>query len=215
MEDSFCRVCLSINILDFQCIDDKQYYRCNDCLATQLSIDHLPSREEEYRHYLQHENETSNPRYRAFLARLATPLMGFLPEDAEGLDYGCGPGPALAMMLNEAGFAMETHDPQFSPNPLIDSRRFDFITCTETVEHFHQPAMEFARLRQMLRPNGYLAIMTCFQTDDDKFGNWHYRRDPTHVVFYKQETFEFLAKKWRYTIHIPRKDVVIMQCPSK
>ena len=35
--------------------------------------------------------------------------------------------------------------------------------------------------------------MTCFQNADDRFATWHYRRDPTHVVFYREETFAWLA----------------------
>ncbi|MGL5532344.1 MAG: 2-polyprenyl-3-methyl-5-hydroxy-6-metoxy-1,4-benzoquinol methylase, partial [Plesiomonas shigelloides] len=75
------------------------------------------------------------------------------------------------------------------------------------------PAQEFALLRSLVRPGGWLALMTCFQTDDSRFANWSYRRDPTHVVFYKAETFMTLAQMWGWQCEIPRKDVVLLQKP--
>jgi hypothetical protein len=53
--------------------------------------------------------------------------------------------------------------------------------------------------------------MTCFQTDDLKFANWYYRQDPTHVVFYREETFKYIASRFGWHCEIPAKDVVLMQ----
>ncbi len=55
--------------------------------------------------------------------------------------------------------------------------------------------------------------MTCFQTDDDRFDNWHYRRDPTHVVFYREYTFDWLAQHYGWDLEIPAKDVVLLRKP--
>jgi hypothetical protein len=54
----------------------------------------------------------------------------------------------------------------------------------------------------MLEENGILAIMTSFLSNIEDFENWYYRRDPTHVVFYSQETFKVIARqrKWKYWI---------------
>jgi hypothetical protein len=54
----------------------------------------------------------------------------------------------------------------------------------------------------MLEDNGILAIMTSFLSNIEDFENWYYRRDPTHVVFYSQETFKVIARqrKWKYWI---------------
>ncbi len=80
-------------------------------------------------------------------------------------------------------------------------------------EHFHHPHAEFTRLRALLRPGGWLAVMTCFQTDDARFAQWHYRKDPTHVVFYREATFHHLARLWGWECVVPVKDVVLMQRP--
>jgi hypothetical protein len=56
--------------------------------------------------------------------------------------------------------------------------------------------------------------MTCFQTDDSRFAHWHYRRDPTHVVFYREETLRFLAAERGFSCLIPCKDVALMHRPG-
>ncbi len=123
------------------------------------------------------------------------------------------PGPALAAMLREAGHMMGLYDPLFAAEPAPLSGLYDFIACTETAEHFHKPAEEFDRLGAMLRPGGWLAIMTCFQTDDALFANWHYRKDPTHVVFYRRTTFDVIAKQRGWRCESPVKDVALLQKP--
>jgi 2-polyprenyl-3-methyl-5-hydroxy-6-metoxy-1,4-benzoquinol methylase len=171
------------------------------------------SQEEEYERYQQHQNDPADTGYRSFLAKIADPLLQRLPPHSKGLDYGCGPGPALACMLREAGHRVLQFDPLFFPEPEPLDELYDFITCTETIEHFHRPAEEFARFDRMLLPGGWLGLMTCFQTDDNRFASWHYRRDPTHVVFYREETLRLIARRLGWRCYIPVKDVALMQKP--
>ncbi|GHD44599.1 methyltransferase [Thalassobaculum fulvum] len=190
------------------------YWRCEDCEARFLDPARYPSAAVERAHYLTHRNDPDDPGYRGFLAKLATPLLARLPQGATGLDYGCGPGPALAAMLREAGHAVALYDPFFRPDPAALERTYDFVTCTEVAEHFHRPADEFDRLERLLRPGGWLAVMTSFQTDDARFAGWHYRRDPTHVVFYRAETFRTIAARHGWDCEIPAKDVALMRKPD-
>jgi SAM-dependent methyltransferase len=206
-----CPVCGSRHARLLLTADGRDYWRCSGCAATFLHPAQLPAIDAEHAQYLRHENDLEDARYRRFLDRLAQPLLARLPPRQLGLDYGCGPGPALACILREAGHEVALYDPFFCPDPGVLGRTYDFITCTEVVEHFHRPAREFARLTALLRPGGYLAVMTCFQTDDAKFATWHYRRDPTHVVFYRAETFSCLARHYGYDCEIPAKDVVLMR----
>lgn len=196
-------------------MDERAYWRCTLCRATFVDAAHLPDAETERRHYLLHENDPEDHAYRRFLSKLAEPLLERLPPAQEGLDYGCGPGPALALMLADRGHAMRCYDPYFHPDDSALDQTYAFITCTETAEHFHHPAKEFARLDAMLRPGGCLAIMTCFLTDDDRFATWHYRRDPTHVVFYQEQTFRHLARQFGWSCTIPAKDVVLLLKPGR
>ncbi len=195
----------------FLVADDRLYWRCEACVATFVDPLHHPDPATERACYLTHRNETADPGYRRFLARLADPLLARLAPRSSGLDYGCGPGPALAEMLRDAGHTVALFDPVFHPGAAVLGRRYDFVTCTETVEHFHRPAEEFARLDALLAPGGWLAVMTCFQTDDARFAGWHYRRDPTHVVFYREATLRVLADRHGLDCEIPRKDVALMR----
>ncbi len=209
--DGPCPVCRSTEIASFQTVDQLRYATCRGCRAVFLDpVQRLdPARELE--RYRLHQNEVDDPAYRGFLRRLADPLLERLTPNREGLDYGCGPGPALAAMLREAGHCMEVYDPFFMPDPAVLERTYDFITCTEVIEHFHRPAEEFVRLDRLLRPGGWLGIMTSFLAADARFATWHYRRDPTHVVFYREETFRYLADRFAWQCEFPAANVALLR----
>lgn len=209
-----CPVCRTGETEAFVSVHGRDYRRCPVCEARFLVPSQRPTLAQEYAYYIQHENDSHDPGYRKFLFKLAGPLMARLGRPSRGLDYGCGPGPALAAMLREAGHAVALYDPFFHPDPAPLNCTYDFLTCTEAVEHFHEPAAEFDRLRALVRPGGWLALMTCFQNDDARFADWHYRRDPTHVVFYREATFHWLAARWGWPCGVPVKDVVLMQRPT-
>lgn len=194
-------------------VDEKRYWYCPTCAARFLDPRHFLARDDEHAQYRLHENHADDPGYRRFLTKLANPLLARLPEGSRGLDYGCGPGPALAAMLRDAGHEVALYDPLFQPDSAALARQYDFVTCSEVVEHFHQPAEQFDRLMALVRPGGWLAVMTCFQTDDARFAGWHYRQDPTHVVFYRADTLRHLAAARGWACDIPVKDVALMQRP--
>ncbi|WP_128292452.1 class I SAM-dependent methyltransferase [Afifella aestuarii] len=206
-----CPVCRGEDVELFLTVEGKDYWRCTTCAARYLDPAQRPSPAEERAHYLTHENDPDDPGYRRWLSRLTRPLLERLSPGANGLDYGCGPGPALAKMFGEAGHHMAVYDPIFAPDPAPLDDRYDVVTCTETAEHFHDPAAEFDRLASLLKPGGLLGVMTIFQTDDARFANWRYRRDPTHVVFYRADTFRLIAARRGLTCEIVEKDVVLMQ----
>lgn len=212
-QDTTCPLCRSESPEPFLTVDGRNYWRCAACEARFLDATQYPVAEEEFAQYLHHQNDPNDPRYRRFLSKLADPLLARLSPQSRGLDFGCGPGPALAAMLREAGHDVALYDPFFAADPASLSEVYDFVTCTETAEHFHHPHDEFARLRGLVKEGGWLALMTCFQTDDARFEDWHYRQDRTHVVFYREATFRYLAQSWGWTCEAPVKDVVLMQRP--
>lgn len=172
------------------------FVRCASCRLVHRHRSGLPTPEVERAHYVLHDNDPSDPGYRRFLDRLAAPLAERLPPGAEGLDFGCGPGPTLSVMLCERGFRVADYDPFFAPDESLLARQWDFICCTEAAEHFHHPGMEFERLDAMLRPGGWLGVMTEPRDPARNFESWWYHRDPTHVCFYERYTLEWIA--WRY-----------------
>ncbi len=214
METAPCPVCCTPGLGPFSTFGARRYLRCHTCRATLLDPAQHPDRAAEKAQYDLHENDPDDPRYRAFLNRLAAPLCARLAPGAEGLDYGCGPGPALAAMLAGAGHPMAVWDPIYAPDPAPLARRYDFVTCTEVAEHFHRPAEAFDTMCALVRPGGWLGIMTCFQTEDARFETWHYRLDPTHVTFYRCETLAHLAARRGWRFESPAKDIAFMQRPA-
>jgi SAM-dependent methyltransferase len=208
-----CIVCSRKSAFFFADIEGLSYHRCITCHAIFMNPAQRLSPGEEYQHYCQHQNDPADTAYRRFLSKLVEPLLQRLPPRANGLDYGCGQGPALAAMLREAGHKAALYDPCFFPDTEPLNGLYDFIACTETIEHFYRPNEEFTRFDRMLRPGGWLALMTCFLTDDERFASWHYRREATHVVFYREATLRHIADRFGWTCEIPVKDVALMQKP--
>lgn len=143
-----------------------------------------------------HRNDPADIRYRRFLNRLAAPLLMRLQCGMQGLDYGCGPGPTLSIMLEEAGMAMCNYDPIYAPDAALLARQYDFVTCSEVVEHFCAPLPAWQQLADLLRPGGLLAVMTQFVPACEAFAGWRYKDDPTHVSFYSWQTFRWLAARF-------------------
>ncbi|MFW5961192.1 MAG: class I SAM-dependent methyltransferase [Desulfohalobiaceae bacterium] len=208
-----CRVCLQEESRLFYSDKDRHYWRCDACLATFLESTQLPGPGQEYQRYCEHNNDPQDPRYLKFLNKLTDPLLQKLKPGSRGLDFGCGPGPGLAWILRKSGHWVRLYDPFFYPQKKLLQHRYDFVACCEVVEHLHQPYQEFCLLRSLLEPGGWLGIMTSFQTRDQDFANWRYRQDPTHVVFYKEETFMALARILGLICEVPRKNVVLLQRP--
>jgi methylase of polypeptide subunit release factors len=79
---------------------------------------YLSSKDERIR-YEQHQNFVDDEKYIQFLSKLFFPLKEKLSNHKEGLDFGCGPGPALAKMFNDEGYIMDVYDPYFFPMKLF------------------------------------------------------------------------------------------------
>lgn len=151
-------------------------------------------------YYGTHENRVDDPGYRRFLAQLAEPLMAHLVPGASGLDYGCGAAPALAAMLGEAGFPTVGYDPFFAADETALAARYDFVTCTEVLEHMHDPLRDLARVDAMLVPGGLLGLMTELRPPMAEFSRWHYHRDPTHVGFHSQASLQWIAERFGWEL---------------
>lgn len=109
-------------------VDGRDYWRCDTCEATFVPPAQRPTVADERAEYLLHRNDADDPAYLRFLSRLAAPLLQRLPPGAEGLDHGCGPGPALATMLRAAGHRVALYDPFFAPDTTALAHTYDFIT---------------------------------------------------------------------------------------
>jgi 2-polyprenyl-3-methyl-5-hydroxy-6-metoxy-1,4-benzoquinol methylase len=158
-----------------------------------------------------HRNGPNDAAYRQFLNRLAEPLAARLTDGAEGLDFGSGPCPVLSLLLAERGFRMSQYDPLYAPERTPLSRQYDFVACSETVEHFTDPAHDFDVILGMVREGGWIGIMTCMVEPGTDFARWRYANDVTHVCFYARSTFEWWAARHSVTAEFPAQNVCLLR----
>ena len=206
-----CIVCKNQEAVDFKNIKQKRYWKCSYCEAIFLDKEFYLSSNDEYKHYLTHNNDVNDPRYKKFLSNLMLPLIERIKLNSIGLDYGCGPGPALSLMLREKGYQMFNYDPFFHPKKSNLLKKYDFISCSETVEHFHNPFDEFTRFNKLLNYGGIIGIMTNFHSKENIFENWYYIKDPTHVVFYSKNTFLIIAKMFKWDCEFLNNNLVFFK----
>ncbi len=205
-----CPLCIGEAIVPFHEDRRRPYLRCGDCALVFVPPSSYLTRQAERAEYDLHRNRVDDPAYRAFLSRLALPLAERLAPGARGLDFGCGPAPALACMLREAGYPVSLYDSFYLPDTGALQGRYDFICATEVVEHLHRPGPELARLWGLLDPGGWLGIMTKLVRDRAAFATWHYRNDPTHVCFFSEQTWQWWAREQRAGLEIVGADVILL-----
>lgn len=158
------------------------------------------SREDEIYRYETHDNDVEDPRYQNFVSPLVEEVEKDYEPGSTGLDYGSGTGPVAAKLLREAGYNVVTFDPFFEPKPDAFQHSYDFIISSEVVEHFHHPAKEFRLLKSLLRPGGHLYCMTLRYSGDIDFEQWHYMNDETHVIFYREETADWIRSAFGFSV---------------
>ncbi len=187
------------------------YHRCPTCFLIFVPTRFHLSTTDELKVYEQHQNSPSDTRYRNFLSRLFDPLQQRLAAKSCGLDFGSGPGPTLSVMFQEAGHAVDIYDPFYSPDRGPLSRRYDFVTASEVVEHFRVPHTDLNGMWSCVRPGGFLGIMTKLAENHTAFAKWHYKNDPTHISFFSRQTFSWLSAKWGAQLTFVGNDVVLFQ----
>lgn len=172
------------------------YYRCDQCDFIFKAEEHWVSAEEERQEYDLHVNSIDDPRYVAYFKRfLDAAVVGHVTTGKDGLDFGSGPAPVLAEILErDYGYRMDIYDLFYAPEKVFVGRRYDLITCTEVVEHLRDPLAFFRLARELLQEDGLLAVMTQFHPEDDAASlNAHYLRDQTHISYFSFKTMETVA----------------------
>ena len=190
---NICPLCRNDIIKSYYKEAKRSYLLCNKCDLVFVPSKQLPSRNIEKTKYDQHQNSPQDSRYRAFLSKLFTPMQKFIKPNSYGLDFGSGPGPTLSKMFEEVGYKMDIYDIFYAPNKEVFTKKYDFITTTEVIEHLHKPKEELSRLVAMLNDGGVLGVMTSFRPKQELFASWYYKNDLTHVRFFTPKTFEYIA----------------------
>ena len=209
-----CPLCQhSHSSIDYATDKKRHYLQCTVCDLVYVAPEYLPSQEREKQEYDLHENNFEDEGYRKFLGKVLTPLSAYISSNKDSelkaLDFGCGPAPVLAQMLEELGVSTRVYDPFFANIPEALEHTYNIITCTEAIEHFHQPHREWAMFCRLLAENGILAVMTKRVIDKARFASWHYKNDPTHVCFFSESTFQYLAQRDGFNVVFPTNDVAL------
>ena len=195
--------------------DPKTYLHCRTCDLRFLDPTQRLAATDERARYDLHQYDERDAGYANFTAPLVACLEGRVKPGARGLDFGAGRIPVLARCLERRGFAVDLYDAYYWPDVGALTRRYDFVVSCEVIEHFFEPAAEFARLREILAPSAPLIVMTERWSERGSFHDWSYRRDPTHVSFYSTRTFHWIAERFGFnTVHIEGR-VVCLTAPER
>jgi SAM-dependent methyltransferase len=193
----------------------RSYLRCPHCDLIFVPEQYHLKPDEEKARYDFHQNDPADSNYRNFLSRLFQPLEKKLGPGSHGLDFGCGPGPALSVMFEEAGHSCAVYDLHYADDPAVFDRQYDFLTCSETMEHLYRPRAEFERFLRLVKPGGWIGIMTRLHDEAPvPFDRWHYKNDDTHVCFFSKQTFRTLEKTYALRREFHPGSVVLIQCPA-
>lgn len=188
----------------------RQYWRCGRCALVFVPAQFYLSPEQEKSEYDKHNNLPDDEGYRRFLSRLAEPLLQLMAPRSKILEFGCGPGPALAEMMRSEDHEVALYDAFYFPDKaVLKPATYDAITSTEVIEHLHYPDRVIASWLEYLKPSGHLGIMTKTVIDAERFAHWHYKNDLTHVCFYSHDTFDFIAEQFHLSWHAVAKDAFI------
>lgn len=202
-----CPLCQVSPLRSFQ---TNAFLRCENCHLILKTRELWPTLEAERARYQQHQNAPTNKGYLQFLEPVISLAMTEVPPGSRGLDYGSGPNPVLADELKRKGFEMTTYDPFFQPSEPTDVF-FDFVTCTEAIEHFFEPRKELNRIFTLLRPKGVFILMTEQFQEGLTLKDWYYTRDTTHVMFYSPRTLAWIAGQFRKNLHFLNQRLVIFR----
>ena len=110
-----CPLCQSSQTDIYYQDNRRQYLQCQQCVLVFVNPEQRVDAEAEKAVYDLHENDPQDQGYRRFLSRMADPLLQRIAPQSQGLDFGCGPGPALAMMLEEQGHQVALYESLLLP----------------------------------------------------------------------------------------------------
>jgi len=191
----------------------RQYSRCHDCQFIFVPRTQLLSSEAEKSRYDLHENFSDDENYNKYLSSVASAISCKIEPGGVGLDYGCGASTLLADLLKTPEREVFSYDLYFHPTKKIFTHKYDFIILCEVIEHLRDPLNELTKIRNLLKPNGRIFIKTkFFEMDLDKFSNWFYKNDPTHIQFFNESSIMTLKKLLRlsYFEKLESKDLYLI-----
>jgi len=169
-----------------------QFYSCNNCGSVFRNPTLFLSSELEKERYLLHQNDVEDEGYRNFVSPLTAAVCHSFNPSSIGLDFGAGPAPVAAKILGDRNYHMKYWDPFFHPDTSVLDRKYDFVICCETMEHFYDPLKEFQLMKSVLNKGGKIFCMTNLLPELAAFKDWYYKNDKTHVLFYSEVNLKWI-----------------------
>lgn len=192
-----CLVCASaVESLRADALEGN-YWQCATCHFIFREPAERLSYADECERYGEHQNSPKDAAYLKFLDPAWQTVLKYTHPGDVGMDYGCGPGPALSFLGKRDAREIIDYDPIFYPDQDALNRKYDFLVSTEVVEHFHHPLNEFERMHRYIKSGHPMIIMTWIFDTVEAFIASRYHRDPTHVSFYSVKSLEVVAEKLR------------------
>ncbi len=192
-----CPLCKGEGLPYYQHIN-RQFLQCSNCSSVFLHSKDYLTPEAEKKHYLNHNNDPEDVRYQNFVAPVVNAILKDFEPGHTGLDFGSGTGSPIMKLLGDAHYNINQYDLYFHNYTELLEKKYDYIACSETAEHFKDPYTEFKQLRSMLKPGGKLYVFTERFDPGRDFGTWFYKTDVTHVFLYHIKAFEWIMSEFNF-----------------
>ncbi|MDD2448543.1 MAG: class I SAM-dependent methyltransferase [Sulfurimonas sp.] len=190
-----CKICSASTALIENQKTDKLYHRCTECDYIFMDERFFVDETRERLHYDKHHNNFACHGYVEMFEALIDEFVP-LGEIEDALDFGCGEGEVLPILIERNGVRCDRYDLFYFPQKVYKDKSYDLIVSTEVIEHLESPLEVLQELSSHLKEGAYLLLMTRFHPqNDEKFLEWFYIRDVTHIGFFSLKTFEHLASK--------------------
>jgi len=192
-----CKICDSATTPITDNKTQKKYHKCLTCSYIFLDDVFYVDEEREKKHYDKHHNSFESLGYvKMFEDLIEEFVMPYKASIRSALDFGCGEGEVLPILLERTSIDCDRYDLFYFPKKVYEGKKYDLILSTEVFEHLSNPLEVLKKLLLHVEKNGYILLMSAFHPDNDnEFFKWWYIRDVTHIGFFNINTFEYIADK--------------------
>ena len=195
-----CLVCYSQNLKMIQLEVKGSFWGCLDCEYVFKDAKQRLILKDETQRYREHNNDLNDSRYLEYLLKTFNKISTYLSGDEKVIDYGCGPTKGLEKALEKTGYDVTSFDPIFFPKNLDKKVQADVIFCSEAIEHSYEPIKVFDHWEALISGKGWVTLRTAFHPGLDHLKGWWYLNDPTHVGFFSEATWKWIAEKYSWKI---------------
>jgi len=209
-----CKLCRDSPVEIFFSDPPRTYLHCKNCELIFTTADSYLTLAQERERYEMHDNTVTNNGYVRFLDTVAKMVIECTPPEGSVLDFGSGKNAVLETIISRQcnEVQCESYDPQFDRLINFSEKKYDTIVLCEVIEHIRDLQGELECISSILKANGKVIIRTQKYSSLEKFANWWYRQDTTHINFFNDLSLSFAASLLkRRCFPTACEDIVILQ----